>query len=190
VLFCELPDGATGALPAWMTDAAACAALTVGAIPPRPAPAPSAEEFSYNARGGALRATSEQRRGRGSGGVTGRGFRPGQSGNPTGRGRATLELRDVARTYTEEAVRTLVTIMRSDRSPAAARVAAAQAVLDRAWGRAVQALEHSGPEGSALLPVNLTVLTDVQLAQLAWLLEDIAQQASTGIARVELGPAE
>jgi hypothetical protein len=31
VLFCELPDGATGALPAWMTDAAACAALTVGA---------------------------------------------------------------------------------------------------------------------------------------------------------------
>ena len=31
MLFCELPDGATGALPAWMTDAAACAALTVGA---------------------------------------------------------------------------------------------------------------------------------------------------------------
>jgi hypothetical protein len=31
VLFCELPDGATGTLPAWMTDAAACAALTVGA---------------------------------------------------------------------------------------------------------------------------------------------------------------
>jgi hypothetical protein len=31
VLFCELPDGATGALPAWMTDAVACAALTVGA---------------------------------------------------------------------------------------------------------------------------------------------------------------
>jgi hypothetical protein len=31
VRFCELPDGATGALPAWMTDAAAYAALTVGA---------------------------------------------------------------------------------------------------------------------------------------------------------------
>ena len=30
VLFCELSDGATGALPAWMTDAAVCAALTVG----------------------------------------------------------------------------------------------------------------------------------------------------------------
>jgi hypothetical protein len=31
LLFCELPDGTTGALPAWLTDAAACAALTVGA---------------------------------------------------------------------------------------------------------------------------------------------------------------
>jgi hypothetical protein len=30
VLFCELPDGTTGTLPAWMTDAAVCAALTVG----------------------------------------------------------------------------------------------------------------------------------------------------------------
>jgi len=30
LLFCELPDGTRGALPWWMTDAAACAALTVG----------------------------------------------------------------------------------------------------------------------------------------------------------------
>src|SRR5712692_3674631 len=31
LLFCELPDGTRGTLPAWMTDAAACAVLTVGA---------------------------------------------------------------------------------------------------------------------------------------------------------------
>jgi len=30
LLFCELPDGTRGALPSWMTDAAACAALTAG----------------------------------------------------------------------------------------------------------------------------------------------------------------
>jgi len=30
LLFCELPDGTRGTLPAWMTDAAACAVLTVG----------------------------------------------------------------------------------------------------------------------------------------------------------------
>ena len=30
LLFCELPDGTGGTLPAWMTNAAACAVLTVG----------------------------------------------------------------------------------------------------------------------------------------------------------------
>ena len=30
LLFCELPDGTRGTLPSWMTDAAACAVLTVG----------------------------------------------------------------------------------------------------------------------------------------------------------------
>jgi hypothetical protein len=30
LLFCELPDGTRGTLPAWMTDAATCAVLTVG----------------------------------------------------------------------------------------------------------------------------------------------------------------
>jgi hypothetical protein len=130
-----------------------------------------------------LQATSEQRRGRGSGGVTGRGFRPGQSGNPTGRGRATLEVRDLARTYTEEAVRTLAAIMRNGRSPTAARVQAAHELLDRGWGRPVQALEHSGPEGSALLPADLTVLPDAQHAHLSALLEEIANQARDGSAR-------
>ena len=30
LLFCELPDGTRGTLPAWMTNAAACALLTLG----------------------------------------------------------------------------------------------------------------------------------------------------------------
>ena len=30
LLFCELPDGTRGTLPAWMTNAAACAGLTIG----------------------------------------------------------------------------------------------------------------------------------------------------------------
>src|SRR5262245_7167383 len=30
MLFCELPDGTRGTVPSWMTDAAACAVLTVG----------------------------------------------------------------------------------------------------------------------------------------------------------------
>jgi hypothetical protein len=47
----------------------------------------------------------------------------------------------------------------------------------------VQALEHSGPEGSALLPADLTVLPDVQLTQLSALLEEIASQAHDGPVR-------
>jgi hypothetical protein len=64
-----------------------------------------------------------------------------------------------------------------------ARVAAAQAVLDRGWGRPVQALEHSGPEGSTLLPADLTVLPDAQLGRLSALLEEIASHARDGPAR-------
>ena len=54
---------------------------------------------------------------------------------------------------------------------------------DRAWGRPVQALEHSGPEGGSLLPADLTALPDAQLAQLSALLEEIAGQGRDGPAR-------
>ena len=104
------------------------------------------------------------------------------SGNPGGRPRVLAEIRTLARTYTEPAVLALVEIMQHGRNESA-RVAAAQAVLDRGWGRPVQALEHSGPEGSALLPADLTVLPDVQLVQLSALLKEIAGQTRDGPAR-------
>lgn len=65
---------------------------------------------------------------------------PGRSGNPGGRPRAVLEVRDLARSCTEAAVRTLGEVMTNPRAPAAARVAAAVAVLDRGWGRPPQAV--------------------------------------------------
>jgi hypothetical protein len=65
---------------------------------------------------------------------------PGNSGNPGGRPRAVVEVRDLARSCTEAAVRTLVEIMTNPKAPAAARVAAAVAVLDRGWGRPPQAV--------------------------------------------------
>ncbi len=113
-----------------------------------------------------------------------RPFPKGVSGNPGGRPRVLAEIRALARTYTEPALLALVEIMQRGQNESA-RVAVAQAVLDRGWGRPVQALEHSGPEGSALLPADLTVLPDAQLAQLSALLEEIAGQARDGPARAD-----
>lgn len=52
-----------------------------------------------------------------------------------------LEIKTLARSHTEAALRVLAGIMRQKDAPPAARVAAAQALLDRGWGKAVQALE-------------------------------------------------
>lgn len=62
-------------------------------------------------------------------------FQPGQSGNPGGRVAVVKEVRELARAYTEEAVNSLAEIMRSKKSPAQARVAACNALLDRGYGR-------------------------------------------------------
>jgi hypothetical protein len=55
-----------------------------------------------------------------------------------GRGDAAM-----ARTHTAQALETLVTIMANPDAPATARVSAANAVLDRAWGKPRQDFELS-----------------------------------------------
>ena len=49
----------------------------------------------------------------------------------------------MARAYTRDAVATLVAIMINSDAPATARVSAANAVLDRAWGKPRQDFELS-----------------------------------------------
>lgn len=56
------------------------------------------------------------------------------------------ELRDVielARLHSPKAIKTLAEIMNSDRAPPAARVAAANAILDRGYGKPAQTLDAS-----------------------------------------------
>jgi len=67
-------------------------------------------------------------------------FEKGKSGNPGGRPKADVRVRDLAQSQTENAIATLVQVMESVKSPAAAKVAAASAILDRGWGKPVQAL--------------------------------------------------
>jgi hypothetical protein len=52
------------------------------------------------------------------------------------------EVRSLARSHTKTAVNVLVGVMRSKDATHAARVSAANAILDRGWGRAAQALEN------------------------------------------------
>ncbi len=71
-------------------------------------------------------------------------FQPGTSGNPSGRPKVTLadgrSLSEVAREHTVAAINVLLEVAQSKEQPAAARVSAATALLDRGWGRPTQAI--------------------------------------------------
>jgi hypothetical protein len=81
----------------------------------------------------------------------GRPFKPGQSGNPRGRPKENQEVKTLARKHTKDAIERLVHWMNS--TDARASVAASQVLLDRAWGKAVQA--HAGQEGEGPVVVEI-----------------------------------
>lgn len=59
------------------------------------------------------------------------------------RAKTLTEIRSIARSHTRTAINVLVGIMRSKDATPAARVSAANSILDRGWGKAAQPL-HSG----------------------------------------------
>ena len=61
-------------------------------------------------------------------------FPKGQSGNPGGRPRDEEKVAELARSYTREAIDTLVDIMRNSKDERV-RGTAATALLDRGWGK-------------------------------------------------------
>ena len=65
-------------------------------------------------------------------------WKKGQSGNPGGRPRAEIHVRDLAREHTAEALKVMVEVMRDKKAPATARLGAAQGLIDRAWGKPAQ----------------------------------------------------
>ena len=65
-------------------------------------------------------------------------FEKGQSGNPGGRPKVVGEVQELARQHTTQAIQTLVGICTNKEAPPAARVAAANAILDRGYGKPSQ----------------------------------------------------
>jgi hypothetical protein len=53
-----------------------------------------------------------------------------------------VQIRSLARSHTRTAINALIGVMRSKNATHAARVSAANAILDRGWGRPPQALEN------------------------------------------------
>lgn len=75
--------------------------------------------------------------------------------------KASTDIRSLARSHTETAINTLAGIMREAKSPPAARVAAAQALLDRGWGKPAQTVNQT------IVRVDPEKLSDAELAALA-----------------------
>lgn len=97
------------------------------------------------------------------------GPRPG-AGRPSGaRSRATKQakatLSELAQKHTATALQVLVDVAKKGESESA-RVAAANAILDRAYGKPSQSHEHTGRNGGPIQTVDLTKLSGDELAQL------------------------
>jgi hypothetical protein len=67
----------------------------------------------------------------------------GASGNPGGRPKELPDVRALARSRGKEAIDTLHGIMRDEKAPPAARIAASVALLDRGYGRPEQSFTGS-----------------------------------------------
>jgi hypothetical protein len=116
------------------------------------------------------------------GGLRCTSFKPGVSGNPGGRPkrpqtvearRIILGAKEAAREMTLDAIDTLASIMKDPKAPAAARISAAVALLDRGHGRPYQAVDVKDE-------VDLGLLSDEELYTLDRILSRAALPAPEG----------
>ena len=93
--------------------------------------------------------------------VRGRPFQKGTSGNPGGRPRVLADVQELARERSPDAINTLAAIMDDQKAPPAARVAAANSLLDRGYGKPTQ------PISQTLAKIDPSSISDEELAAIA-----------------------
>ncbi len=87
-------------------------------------------------------------------------FKPGQSGNPGGRPKKTeeqIQLESACRAKTKDALDTILVLMRSADKDSV-KLSAAQFVIERGWGKAVQRNEHTGIDGE---PIEHRIIAEI-----------------------------
>ena len=93
-------------------------------------------------------------------------FVKGQSGNPSGRPKILLpdgrSLKDLAREHTEDAVLTLLDVMKDASAPKKDRIAAAEAVLDRGWGKPTQEFDAGENLANMMIATITRQVVDVK----------------------------
>jgi hypothetical protein len=97
----------------------------------------------------------------------------GQSGNPGGRSKAQVDVINAARQHTQEAIDTLVLVMRNGKPGEAAM--AANSLLDRGWGRPkdpeamLDMLRRRNEEQEAVEALKARVVRDREAGTEPWL---------------------
>ena len=93
-------------------------------------------------------------------GNNGNGFKPGQSGNPSGRPKKTpeqLDALEAIRALAPQASAVLMDVMSNPSAPPAARLKAVEMILDRTYGKPDMAVTLEDPKSDVLQEIRDTV---------------------------------